>query len=126
MHEREDLMRIILAIGEMDLRLAIGLLLSEEPGLNIVGSASDTEGLLAMAKTNCPDLVLLDWELPGRAVIEVVNDIKSLECYPKLVVLGTQPELKGAALNAGADDYVCSGDPPEHLLAAVNASNIQG
>ena len=110
-------MRILLATCETDLRLSMELLLSEQPGIKILGSASDTEGFIALVKSTCPDLALLDWDLPGRPVEEVLNLIKLFEVPPKLIVLGKHPDSKKTALQAGADAYVDKGDPPENLLA---------
>ena len=111
-------MRIVLATGGTDLRLAIQLMLSEEPGLKIVGSASDSEGFIALIKSTSPDLALLDWELPGGKMEDVLPEIKSLELEHDilLIVLGRQRRMRAAALQAGADEYVVIGDPPENLL----------
>ena len=116
-------MRIVLATGETDLRLSMELLLSEEPGLKILGGASTPEGFLALVKSTCPDLVLLDWDLPGCPVEEVLGQIKGLKEQPKLIILGRRQRAKKAALKAGADVYVVKGDPPEHLLAAIKQLN---
>ena len=112
-------MRIVLATGETDLRLSIELLLSEQPGLKILGGASDTEGFLALVKSTCPDLALLDWDLPGRPVEEILGEIKQFKQHPKLIVLGARARSRAKALESGADDYVVKGKPPEFLLSAV-------
>jgi DNA-binding NarL/FixJ family response regulator len=116
-------MRILLATGETDLRLSMELLLSEQPGINILGTASDTAGLIALVESTCPDLALLDWDLPGRPVEEVLSHIQLFEVPPKLIVLGVNPESKKAALQASADAYVDKGDPPKNLLAALEHLN---
>ena len=116
-------MRILLAIGDTDLRLSLELLLSEEPGIRIAGSVIDTSGLLVLAKNSCPDLVLLDWELPGGPIQAVLGEIKPLDCQPKIIVLGRRPGSKESALRAGADVYLTKGDPPEQLLVALRALN---
>ncbi|MGB5845598.1 MAG: response regulator [Anaerolineales bacterium] len=119
-------MRILLASGDTDLRLAIQLMLSEEPGITIIGSASDCKGLIALIKSTSPDLVLLDWELPGSNMEAVLLDIKTFASQPKinLIVLGRQPSMRQAALQAGADEYVVIGDPPDVLLETFRQLNI--
>lgn len=116
-------MRIVLATGVTDLRLSIELMLIEEPGIKILGGASDTDGFLALVESTSPDLTLLDWDLPGRPVEEVLSQIKLFKVQPKVIVLGRHPGLKKAVLLAGADAYVDQGDPPENLLAVCKDLN---
>ena len=116
-------MRILLAVGDIDLRLSLELLLSEEPGIRIAGSVSDSGGLLALAQSSCPDLVLVDWELPGCPIQSVLSEIQSLPRQPKIIVLGRQSSSKESAHRAGADYYLTKGDPPEQLLGAIRALN---
>ena len=47
-------MRVLLADQRPDVRLSLAILLGKEPGVSIVGSASETEGLLALAKYYFP------------------------------------------------------------------------
>ena len=119
-------MRIVLATGDTDLRLAIQLMLSEEPGIKIIGSASDIEGLKALIKSTHPDLALLDWELPGRDMKTALSEIKSLKSEPKilLIVLGRQRRIQKTALQSGADEFVVIGDPPEILLEVFRQLNV--
>jgi DNA-binding NarL/FixJ family response regulator len=109
-------MRIILAAKETDLRLAMQLLLSEEPGAQVIGSASNTGGLLALIKSDLPDLILLDWDLPGQPIHDVISEIEACEPPPVVVLLGNEASLSDEALGAGAEHYIQKGDPPEKLL----------
>ena len=117
-------MRIVLAIGASDLRLAVELLLGEEPGVVVVGSASDTKGLLALIGSISPDATLVDYDLPGRPIADVLGEIKSSESAPKIIVLGKDAAQRGAALASGADAYVLKGNPPEQLLASIRQHEI--
>ena len=119
-------MRIVLATGNTDFRLAIQLMLSEEPGLNIIGRASDCEGFTALVKSTYPDLALLDWDLPGGDVASVLHEINSLDLEPKitLIVLGSQQRQRETALKAGADEYIVIGDPPDNLLRTFRRLNV--
>ena len=119
-------MRIVIATGDTDLRLAIQLMLSEEPGINIIGSAGDCNGLLALVKSTLPDLVLLDWELPGCIMGESLQQIKSIytESNIFIIVLGRRQSMNETALEAGADAFRVIGDPPENLLEAFRQLNI--
>ncbi len=113
-------MRILLAISHSDPRLSLEILLSQEPGLSIVGTTGDMESLLALIQTSRPDLVVLDWDLPGaRPAPLALLKAQRRSGRPQFLVLGRKPELKQQVLAAGAHAFVAIGDPPEKLLATV-------
>ena len=116
-------MRILMAVDAVDLRLALELMLSEEPGVDVVGSVSEVAGLWALLETACPDLVLLDLTLLKSPLEDWFLQIREMTCepYPRVVLLGPGLEDREPALEAGADDFVLIGDPPENLLAALQA-----
>ena len=116
-------MRVLLADDQAWLRSAIRLLLEEQPEIEIVGEAPDAATLEQLAKLRIPDLILLDWELPGlrvaadrRALLRVIRRYN-----PRLqvIVLSGRPESSRGALSAGANAFVSKADPPERLLAAL-------
>jgi DNA-binding NarL/FixJ family response regulator len=112
-------MNVVLGVRRAALHLALVLILSDEPGVTVVGVASESEGVLALARTAQPDLVLLEWELPGRPAPEVLAEARALARPVRLLVLGSEPGLRQPALEAGACAFVLIGDPPELLLAAL-------
>lgn len=112
-------MNIVLAVGTAPLRLALDVILSQEPGVTVVGMACETEGLLALMRTARPDLVLLEWDLSGRPTEAVLAATHVLPHQLRILVLGRDPALRPAALMAGACAFVLVGDPPEILLAAL-------
>ena len=112
-------MDVVLASAQSDLKLALEMLLREEPGIIIVGTATETEGLLALIQAIHPDQVFLDWDLPGRSCSEVLATAQSANCKPTIIVLGKDAIAKQSALAAGADAFVLKGEPPEQLLAAI-------
>ena len=59
-------MEIVLASAQLDLRLALEILLREEPGTRVVGTASEAASLRSLLQASRPDMVLLDWDLPGH------------------------------------------------------------
>jgi DNA-binding NarL/FixJ family response regulator len=111
-------MKILLATEHPDLRLSLELVLSEEPAVTIAGTASESEGLLALINSTRPAIVLLDWSLPGRPPADVlaVSCCRPESAY--FIVLGSSAEDKQLAVSAGADAFVVKGDPPDQLLSA--------
>jgi DNA-binding NarL/FixJ family response regulator len=113
-------MRILIADNDPRVRSALRVLLRQEPGLTIHESA-DLTSLAAEVQVFRPDMVLLDWELPGRPAAALLMAMARLETRPKVIVLSQRPESEEEALGAGADAFVSKTEPPEQLLAAMRS-----
>lgn len=126
-------MRVVLADHRSEIRSALRLLLEQQPDeWEVLGEAADLFELAACLKKACPDVLLLDWELPGMLADRWNPDpdrpsgmLKRLrEICPsmRIIALSSQPEECAQALVAGADEIVCKTDPPEILLEKMNVS----
>ena len=78
-----------------------------------------------MIQATNPDLVLLDWDLPGQPLAEVLAQVQSADCTPKIIALSKDGEDREVAVAAGADAFVIKGDPPRQLLAALRQISSQ-
>lgn len=113
-------MRVLIADDQPEVRSSLQLMLEQLPNVTVVGEATGAGDLLAQVSVSCPDLVLLDWELPGLRVTEHLPMLRE-RCPRSLVMaLSSRPEQQEAALATGVDSFVSKGDAPEHLLAAVS------
>ena len=111
-------MRLLIADDQHEVRFALRVLLDRQPGLTVMDDTADAGCLIARAQDTCPDVLLLDWELPGLAV-ESLSVLREL-CPALLVIaLSGRPEKRSAALSAGVDAFVSKADPPEALLEAI-------
>jgi DNA-binding NarL/FixJ family response regulator len=113
-------MRILLADHRHKVRFALRALLEQQPDLKVVGEAADAEELLALTEETCPDLVLVDWELPGLTANDHLSALRRVCPDVFLLALSGRVKAREAALGAGADAFVSKGDPPERLLAAID------
>jgi len=118
-------MRILLADEQTRVRLALQILLSQEPGVTVVGEAVEAADLLAQIRATRPDLVLLDWGLPGLATIGSLSALHTTCPNLSVIVLSGRPEARQMALAAGADEFISKIDPPEKLLAAIRTMNAK-
>ena len=66
-------MRILIADDQPNVRSALRLLLEQDPDVHIVAEVADSNGLLKQVGKNCPDLVLLDWELPWHHGADLIS-----------------------------------------------------
>jgi DNA-binding NarL/FixJ family response regulator len=108
--------RILVADNDARVRSALHTLLRQEPTQITVRESADMVSMVLQVKEFRPELVLLDWELPGRPAAALLFALHGLDYHPRIIVLSTRPESEGEAMAAGADAFVCKGDPPDQLL----------
>lgn len=113
-------MRVLIADRQEATRAALRMLLQEEVGLTVVGQAADSQDLLAQMVHARPDVVVLDWELPGLPISSLISDMQNQGDGPSVVVLSCRPEAARSALEAGADAFFSKADPPRRLLSVIH------
>ena len=88
-----------------------------------VRSASDGETGLRLAKTEKPDLVLVDVMLPRLGGLEVVREIRKDDPDLPVLILSAKGQEgdKVAGLQLGADDYLVKPFGLKELLARIDA-----
>ncbi|MFL5735063.1 MAG: response regulator transcription factor [Chloroflexia bacterium] len=84
--------------------------------------AGDSREAFARVAENPPDLVVLDWMLPGMDGLEICRRLRQVDDIPiiMLTAKGTLDD-KIDGLDSGADDYLVKPFEPEELLARVRA-----
>jgi two-component system phosphate regulon response regulator PhoB len=96
----------------------------ESEGFRVIKAADGNEALLLIEEEN-PDLILLDWMLPGTSGIEICRQIKSRPAFrmtPVIMLSARSEEVdKVRGLETGADDYVSKPYSIIELLARVKA-----
>lgn len=118
-------LRVVVADDQADVRYALRTLLqlARELEAEVVGEVANTSNLLAQVEVLQPDVLLLDWKLPGTRVVEYLRSL-----YPpmRIIVLSVRAEARQSALDAGADAFVYKGDPVEKLVEAIqNVRSLQ-
>ncbi len=90
-----------------------------------VSTAMDGDEGLATAKDLAPDLILLDWMMPGLSGIEVCRALradKALANVPIIMLTARGEETdRVRGLETGADDYLVKPFSPRELVARVHA-----
>ncbi len=115
----DTVLNILIGDAQPRVRFGLRLLLEQQPGWRVAGEAEDVETLLQHVHHGCPDLVVLDGELPGMPAQELLDVIR--QACPRLwvVLMSGRDELRQAALQAGADVFAYKADPPEKLLRQI-------
>lgn len=112
-------MRVLLADDQPKVRFALRVLLESKPDIFVIGEATDAKELVGQIEIGKPDMVILDWQLPGLRDIGFISALRKDLPNLFILVLSGRPELGQAALEAGADNFLSKIDPPDGLLATV-------
>ncbi len=112
---------ILLVEDEVKLARFIELELGYE-GYQVNVAHDGLSGLTTVRETK-PDLIILDWMLPGLTGLEVCRRLRSTGDQTPVILLTAKDEVSDrvAGLDAGADDYVVKPFSIEELLARVRA-----
>ena len=113
------IMHLILADHHPQALWALKTTLQEKSNLVVIGEAKDAAELLAMVIENPPDLALIDWELPGKPIEDLITELHRCKPKPAVIVMGSQPEYGRMLLKAGADAFVSKSDQPDWLLETL-------
>jgi len=95
------------------------MLLQTDPGLHVVGVASEIDPVVAHLSFECSDLLVLDWDGMGSETGELRDTLATVARPPLIIGMSVQRENRQAALADGASAFVCKGDPPECLRAVI-------
>src|SRR5574341_43712 len=87
--------------------------------------ADNAEQALSLVKEALPDVVLLDWMLPGVSGIDLARRLRAEERtkgIPIIMLTARSEERdKVTGLETGADDYITKPFSPRELLARIKA-----
>jgi DNA-binding NarL/FixJ family response regulator len=117
------LIRIMLADDQALIRSGIRSLLEAEDDLEVVAEAADGRHAVALAGEHCPDIVLMDIQMPVLDGLEATRQIVADERLTSVrVVMLTNfghDEYIFRALRAGASGFLLKDTEPAELLQAL-------
>jgi DNA-binding response OmpR family regulator len=87
-----------------------------------VQHAADGESALTITSSDPPDVVVLDWMLPGIDGLEVLRRLRQSSAVPVLMLTARAEEVdRVIGLEVGADDYLTKPFGTRELIARVRA-----
>lgn len=113
-------MRVLLADDEPKVRSALRLILEQLKDIESVEEVTDAAALTNRLQTTRPDLLLVDWELPGLHPGASFTELRASGPLKVIVLSGRCPAPQ-AALVCGADACVSKCDAPDHLFDTLRA-----
>jgi DNA-binding NarL/FixJ family response regulator len=115
--------RVLIADDHALFRRGLEMVLKEEPGIELVGQASDGAEAVRMAAEALPDVVLMDIRMPKITGIEAARQVKEVAPSAKIVMLTVSDEKEDhfEAIRAGASGYLLKDIPLDEVAEAVRA-----
>ncbi|MGH8556801.1 MAG: phosphate regulon transcriptional regulator PhoB [Methylococcales bacterium] len=114
---------ILLVEDETAIRDMLAMLL-EQAGFAVRG-VSDVQSADRCLKESMPNIILLDWMLPGISGVEWCRRLKRDKTYSSIPVILVsargEEEDRVRGLDVGADDYICKPFSPKELVARIRA-----
>ena len=111
-------MKIILVDDEPEILTLVRDYLSME-GFTVLTAMNGTEGMELIEREN-PDLVLLDWMLPGMSGLEMCRRLRETSTIPIIMLTAKSEEIdRVLGLEFGADDYIVKPFSLRELAARI-------
>ncbi len=91
-------------------------------GIKSILEAADGTQAVALFKPGEFDLVLTDWNMPGKTGLEVTRDIRAMDAKVPIIMITTEAEKRRVveAIEAGVTDYLVKPFTPDTLQEKLN------
>lgn len=112
----------VLVVDDHDLvRMGITRMLSDVPGLSIVGEADSGESAITQARALKPDVVLMDVRMPGIGGLEATRKLLQHDRNIRVIAVTACDEepFPTRLMQAGAAGYVTKGAVLEEMVNAI-------
>jgi DNA-binding NarL/FixJ family response regulator len=123
---RSRLIRILAVDDHPVFRAGLSAMIANESDMSVVGEASNGMEAVEQHHALCPDVTLLDLQMPQMDGIETIARIRAQHSTARIVVLTTYAgdALAQRALSAGAHGYVLKGMIRIELLETIRAVHL--
>ena len=121
---QEAPVRLLIADDDPATRLFLSALVAREAGLELVGEAEDAAQAIELAARRRPDVVLLDFDMPGGGGVAAAVGIREANPTTRIVALSADGS-QGAQYDmsrAGAVGYVVKGAPDDEIVHTIRSS----
>lgn len=113
--------RVILADDHVVVRAGIRQFLEQASDIQVIGEASNGQQACKLIEQDCPDVAVLDIQMPEMSGIEVTRWVRSQRISIGILVLTAYDDdpYVIAVLQAGANGYVLKTAGPEEIILGV-------
>jgi DNA-binding NarL/FixJ family response regulator len=113
----EEIMNVVLVDDSLLVRERVANIISEIPGVKVIGEAGNSREAIAVVRKTNPDVVMLDIKMPGESGLQVLKKLRNEFEELKIVMLTnySDSQYKAECLMHGADYFLSKSDEFEKL-----------
>ena len=115
------MIRLLIVEDLPGVRQGLLMRLAAEADFDVIGEAADAQTTLRLATLLCPDVVLMDIDMPRLDGMATANALRALCPDVSVIMLSFQDDVltRQLAEQAGAVAFVTKSVPAETLLATI-------
>lgn len=117
-------MKVLIADDQADVRYALRILLEHEGEPFVFREAEGIKSLFEESENTKPDLIMLDCELPGQTMDDVIPALRRIVPGVRIIALSVHPEAEKAAIKAGADAFISKGENSDRLIDVIHSADF--
>jgi CheY-like chemotaxis protein len=115
--------RSVLVVDDNEVARTVAVhMIRRDPKFRVRATAQDGLEAIDLAGDECPDLIVLDQEMPGPQGLEVIPRLRELCPSARIVLWSSDPALEPLVVGAGGDGFVNKSEPPERLMDWLRAA----
>jgi two-component system, NarL family, response regulator DesR len=111
--------RVLLAEDQAMIREALAALLSFEDDIEVVAQVGRGDEVLAAARQTCPDVALLDIEMPGKDGLEAAAELRGTGTRVIILTTFGRPGFLRRAMESGVSGFLVKDSPADKLADTI-------
>ena len=116
--------RLLVADDDPAIRLVLSALFARQADMELVGEAEDAAQAIELAARRRPDVVVLDFDMPGGGGVAAATAIREADPTTRVIALSAD-DSQGAQYDmtrAGAVGYVVKGAPEDEIVRVIRTT----
>lgn len=115
--------RSVLIVDDSEVaRTIVVHMIRRDPKFRVRATAHNGLEAIDLADEQCPDLIVLDQDMPGPKGLDVIPRLRALCPGARIVLWSTDASLEALVAAAGGDGFVSKAEPLERLMDWLRAA----